>query len=186
MSYIVVDVEADGPIPGDYSMVAIGAVIVDKRLDKKFYGKLKPISDKWRPQALQVSGFSREETQQFDDPVEVMISFENWMKENCVGRPFFISDNNGFDFAFVSWYFWHFLDRNPFGHSSTNLGSLYKGLVKSVFKNFTHLRKTKHTHHPVDDALGNAEALLAIHEMGVKMYVGEADGVKRKEYQAWE
>jgi hypothetical protein len=28
MSYIMVDIEANGPIPGDYSMVALGAVLV--------------------------------------------------------------------------------------------------------------------------------------------------------------
>jgi len=34
-------------------------------------------------------------------------------------------------------------------------------LVQDTTKNFKHLRKTEHTHHPVDDARGNAEALLA-------------------------
>lgn len=29
MSYIMVDIESDGPIPRDYSMVSFGAVIVD-------------------------------------------------------------------------------------------------------------------------------------------------------------
>jgi hypothetical protein len=43
-----------------------------------------------------------------------------------------------------------------------NLGSFYKGLVKDVRKNFKHLRVTQHTHNPVDDAKGNAEALLAL------------------------
>jgi hypothetical protein len=43
-----------------------------------------------------------------------------------------------------------------------NLGSFYKGLIRDTFKNFKHLRKTKHTHHPVDDAKGNAEALLEL------------------------
>jgi hypothetical protein len=55
------------------------------------------------------------------------------------------------------------------GHSSTNLGSLYKGLAKDTFVNFKHLRKTRHSHHPVDDAKGNAEALLAMKEMGLKI-----------------
>jgi hypothetical protein len=64
----------------------------------------------------------------------------------------------------------HFLGANPFGFSSTDLGSLYKGLVKDAFVNFKHLRKTKHTHHPVDDARGNAEALLEMKEkMGLKI-----------------
>ena len=28
MAYVMVDVEADGPIPGDYSMICFGAVVV--------------------------------------------------------------------------------------------------------------------------------------------------------------
>ena len=28
MSWIMVDIEADGPIPGDFSMIEIGAVLV--------------------------------------------------------------------------------------------------------------------------------------------------------------
>ncbi|MEO1514192.1 MAG: exonuclease [Bacteroidota bacterium] len=170
MSYIMVDIESDGPIPGDYSMICFGAILVDQKLDRSFYGQLRPISDQYVEEALQVSGFSRQQCLQFDDPATVMLRFEEWIKENSKGRPFFISDNNGFDWMFVCWYFHHFLGRNPFGHSSQNLGSLYKGMVKDTFQNFKHLRKTTHTHHPVDDARGNAEALLYMKaEMGLKI-----------------
>lgn len=170
MAYIMVDVEADGPIPGDYSMICFGAVIVEPALNRTFYGTLKPISEKWIPEALAVSGFSREETLQFDDPADVMARFAGWLKENVKHQSMFISDNNGFDWQFINWYFHHFLDRNPFGFSSTNLGSLYKGLVKDTFENFKHLRQTRHTHNPVDDAKGNAEALLHMKDvMGLKI-----------------
>jgi len=96
MSYFVVDVEADGPCPGLYSMVSFGAVRVQEDLKNTptFYGTLKPISDKWIPQALDVSGFTREETMSFADPKYEMEDFANWIKENSVGRPIFISDNN--------------------------------------------------------------------------------------------
>ncbi len=170
MSYIMVDIESDGPIPGDYSMISFGAILIDEKLDRSFYGQLKPISDNYIDEALQISGFTRTETLQFNDPKTVMLQFEQWIQENSKGRPFFISDNNGFDWMFICWYFHHFLKRNPFGHSSQNLGSLYKGIVKDTFKNFKHLRQTKHTHHPVDDARGNAEALLHMKkEMGLKI-----------------
>jgi hypothetical protein len=169
MAYVMVDVEADGPIPGDYSMVCFGAVLVKEGLDKTFYGRLRPVSETWIPDALAVSGFSREETLAFDDPKAVMEGFARWLKENVKGRPYFVSDNNGFDWQFVAWYFWHFTGANPFGHSSTNLGSLYKGMVKDTFQNFKHLRRTAHTHHPVDDAKGNAEALLEMKRMGLKI-----------------
>lgn len=156
----MVDVESDGPIPGDYSMISFGAVLVAPSLDKRFYGQLHPISEQWIPEALQVSEFTREETLTFAEPQEAMYRFAAWVREESNGRPFFISDNNGFDWQFMNWYFHHFLGENPFGHSSTNLGSLYKGIVGDTFANFKHLRRTRHTHHPVDDALGNAEALL--------------------------
>lgn len=170
MAYVMVDIEADGPIPGDYSMVSIGALIVEPELQRTFYGQLRPISDRFVPESLKVCGHSREETLAFDDPLEVMTRFRDWVNQNCKGRAFFISDNNGFDWQFVNWYFHHFLGGNPFGYSSTNLGSLYKGVVKDMFVNFKHLRKTKHTHHPVDDARGNAEALLEMKEkLGLKI-----------------
>ena len=170
MPVIVVDVESDGPIPGDYSMISFGAIIVEEELERTFYGKLKPISENWVPDALKVSGFSREETLQFDDPKSVMENFHSWIKENAKSRALFFSDNNGFDWQFINWYFIHFIGINPFGFSSTNLGSLYKGMVKNMYKNFKHLRKTKHTHNPVDDAIGNAEALLHMkNEMGLKI-----------------
>jgi hypothetical protein len=170
MPYVMVDIEADGPIPGDYSMVCFGAILVEPELNRTFYGQLKPISDQFVAGVLAVSGFSREDTLAFEDPVQVMTAFRDWLSANCGNRAIFVSDNNGFDWQFINWYFHHFLGDNPFGFSSTNLGSLYKGLVKDMAKNFKHLRRTKHTHHPVDDARGNAEALLTIREsLGLKI-----------------
>jgi hypothetical protein len=169
MKFVMVDVEADGPIPGDYSMIALGAVVVEPGLARRFSAQLRPISEKWIPEALAVSGYAREETLAFDDPVSAMERFRAWLATEAQGQPKFISDNNGFDWQFVNWYFHHFLGANPFGHSSANLGSLYKGLVKDMRPNFKHLRQTKHTHHPVDDAAGNAEAMLTmVQEMGLK------------------
>ena len=170
MAYIMVDIESDGPIPGDYSMISFGAVLVNDSLNETFYGKLKPISDNFVPEALAVSGHLRDEVLLFDDPLTVMKDFANWIKVVCKDRPIFISDNNGFDWMFICWYFHHFTGENPFGFSSQNLGSLFKGIEKDTFKTFKHLRKTKHTHNPVDDAKGNAEALLVMKsEYGLKI-----------------
>ncbi len=169
MPYVMVDVEADGPIPGDYSMVCFGAVIVEPELARTFYGRPKPISEEFIPDALAVSGFTRGETLAFCEPQLVMEQFRAWLAAECKGRMMFVSDNNGFDWQFINWYFHHFVGNNPFGFSSTNLGSLYKGLQMDTFVNFKHLRKTKHTHNPVDDARGNAEALLQMKEMGLKI-----------------
>jgi hypothetical protein len=170
MSYFMVDVEADGPIPGRYSMVSFGAIVVEPGLQRTFYGRLRPTSDQFVPAALAVSKLTREETLAFPNAGDVMHQFAAWVDDNTQGRPMFISDNNGFDWQFMNWYFHAFLRKNPFGHSSTNLGSLYKGLVKDTSKTFKPFRRTRHTHNPVDDARGNAEALLHLRDaMGLKI-----------------
>lgn len=170
MTVVMIDIEADGPIPGDYSMISFGAVIYSNGKFQTFYSKLEPISEEWIPEALAVSGFTREETKTFNDPELVMAKFARWLDVKCDSRPMFFSDNNGFDWQFINWYFHHFYGRNPFGHSSTNLGSLYKGMERTMFKNFKKLRKTKHTHNPVDDAMGNMEALIHMkYEMGLQI-----------------
>lgn len=165
MSNIVVDVEADGQAPGLYSMVSFGAVIVDDALDKTFYAQLRPLDGAdWDANALAVSGHSREEVLAFPDPAIAMQDFAAWIEANCKGRPIFWSDNNGFDFGFINWYCWKFLGYNPFGWSSQNINSCWKGITRDCYSSFKHLRKTKHTHHPVDDAMGNAEAMLAMRD----------------------
>ena len=169
MSFFVVDVEADGPIPGDYSMVCFGAIWFDdeRKFDKTFYGELKPISTQYLPEALEVSGFTRKETLEFEDPFKVMTEFKKWvleMNKNSSKRPLFFADNNGFDYMFTHWYFEHFLGpkQDPFGWTSRNISDLYHGVEGNMWAKFKHLRKTKHTHNPIDDAKGNAEVLAIL------------------------
>jgi len=167
--YIVVDVESDGPIPGPYSMVCFGAVIVDNQLDKTFYGEVKPISDKWDPDSLDISGITRDQHLKFDDPTIIMNKFAEWINHNIPGQPIFISDNNSYDFAFINYYFHMFYGRNPFGWSSRRIGDLYCGFMNDSHYKWKKHRKTSHTHHPVDDAKGNAEALLYLRDRGFKI-----------------
>jgi hypothetical protein len=169
MSYFVVDVESDGPIQGIHSMVCFGSVMIEPKLKKTFYGQVKPISDKYIESSLKISGFSREDHLKFKEPVIVMHEFAEFIMTNSIGQPILISDNNGYDAAWINYYFHRFYGTNPFGWSSRRIGDLYCGFVNDTKANWKHLRKTKHTHHPVDDALGNAEALLEMQKMGLKI-----------------
>ena len=171
MSFVIVDVEADGPIPAEYSMVCFGAVLFDDRLDQSFYGQTRPISDRFVSEALAVSGFSREQHLGFEAPKAVMEIFAQWLCQHTKGRPVFVSDNPAFDWQFINYYFHRFLGRNPFGHSGRRIGDLYAGLVKDASRatEWKKYRVTTHTHNPVDDARGNAEALRAFKELGLKM-----------------
>jgi hypothetical protein len=169
MCLIVVDVESDGPIPPDFSMVCFGAIIVDDHLNKTFYGKTKPISENYQEQALAISGFSRQDHLLFDDPKEVMISFKDWIVKNSERKPTFISDNPCFDWQFINYYFHHFIGENPFGYSGRRIGDLYCGLTKNMRSSWKHLRKTIHDHNPINDAKGNAEVLLMMKkQMGLR------------------
>lgn len=169
MSWFVVDVEADDQVPMKGSMVCFGAVVM-RDLNETFYGQTKPIVDTYNPEALKVSGFTREEHEKFDDPIEVMVAFKDWVnKVNGKYRPIFVSDNPGFDFSWINFYFLNYLGENPFGWSSRRIGDLWCGYKNNPFYKWKGHRKTKHSHNPVDDAIGNAEALLKLKEIGFKI-----------------
>jgi hypothetical protein len=77
----------------------------------------------------------------------------------------FISDNPAYDYQWINFYMWKYLGRNPFGHSARRIGDYYAGLIgdwRTPGHRWKRLRQTAHDHHPVHDALGNAEALLRI------------------------
>jgi DNA polymerase III epsilon subunit-like protein len=160
MKYISVDIEADGPIPGDYSMIALGAVVVDRDLETTFYAEIRPISENYVVDALAVSGFTREQTLTFALPYATMNEFADWLDEQAAHDKIkFISDNAGFDWMFVCWYLHHFAKRNPFGYSSESLTSMFHGYKQDMRARFRHMRRTKHSHNALDDAKGNAEVI---------------------------
>ena len=171
MSYIVVDVESDGGLLMINSMVCFGAVLIGKNgeLDKTFYGKTAPISTNYDPEALAISGFTREEHESFNDPALVMQNFHAWIIENSIGKPVLVSDNNGYDASWINWYFLIYRGENPFGWSSRRIGDMFCGFFNDGKYQWKKHRKTKHTHHPVDDAKGNAEALLYLIKQGFKL-----------------
>lgn len=174
MSHFVVDVESDNQTNWNGSMVCFGAVCLHD-LSKTFYGQLRPINDTYNEEALAVSGFSREEHLLFDDPKEVMERFAKWIEENNIdGRPMLISDNLAFDWQWINYYFHRFYGSNPFGWSGKRIGDIYSGLVKDTFKanHWKKYRKTKHDHNPVNDSLGNAEAIIVMkekYELNIKL-----------------
>ena len=172
MSIFVIDVESDGGLIGVHSMVCFGAVRLTDNLETAptFYGQTKPISVIFDEGVLSVSGFSREEHLKFDDPKKVITDFMEWIhKNNGKGRPILYSDNNGYDASWINYYFLRYCEANPFGWSSRRIGDIYCGMMKDTFAKWKHLRKTNHNHHPLNDAMSNAEALLEMKKMGLKI-----------------
>jgi hypothetical protein len=74
-----------------------------------------------------------------------------------------------YDWQWINYYFHTYLEKNPFGFSGRRIGDMFAGMNFDTFVKWKHLRKTKHTHNPVDDAIGNAEVLLQMRDMGLKI-----------------
>ena len=161
MSWFIVDVESDGPFLGVNSMVCFGAVKVDDELKTTFYGQVKPISGTFNPDVLAISGFTREQHLKFDDIEPVMKSFTSWIYDNNKnGKPILFSDNVSYDHSWIHHYYNMVKMEDPFGWSGRRIGDIIAGLEHNLYFSWKKYRVTKHTHNPVDDAKGNAEAML--------------------------
>lgn len=174
MSIFIVDVEADGPIPHLYSMVSFAAVKLEPDLKTNFKAELKPISDNYVQEALNVIGYTREQTMKFPEAEIAMNNFYKYVMENAEDWPIFMSDNNGFDWQFINYYFHRFLGKNPFGYSSRRIGDLYSGFLNDFDggnRKFRQLVKTVHNHDPLNDAIGHAEAILEMINQGLKIKI---------------
>ena len=128
--FISVDVETAGPIPGEYSMLSLGACVVGRR-DEGFYVELKPLNDKAVADALKVTGFDLADLGKTGERSEVaMAKLRDWVVGACAGKKaVFVGFNAGFDWSFVNWYFHRFLGENPFGFAPLDIKSYYMGLT---------------------------------------------------------
>lgn len=163
--FISVDIEASGPIPGEYSMLALGACVVGRR-DEGFYVELKPLNSNAVPDALKVSGFDMAQLDRTgEQPEHAMRRFCEWLENASNGaKPVFVGFNSGFDWSFVNWYMHHFLGDNPFGFAPLDIKSYYMGLTGCDWEDTKSSRlQTEYQpsqtgdHHALNDARAQAE-----------------------------
>ncbi|MEV0327916.1 exonuclease [Micromonospora echinospora] len=184
--YVAVDVEADGPIPGPYSMISLGMAVAG-RPGLTFYTELKPISDEYVPEALAVSGLDRDRLlREAPAPAVAMAAAARWVEGlRRIGRPVFLAAPAVWDGMFVHWYFVRFLGRSPFGAtgSGVDLRSYYMGATgrpwsrshKSTAKRELGLTHLPHTHHAGEDAAELAQVFDALRRSGQRQGISPAD-----------
>lgn len=132
---ISVDIEASGPIPGEYSMLSLGACVVGNALEN-FYVELKPITRNYDAEALAVAHLDLDELEQHGvDPAIAMHNFDQWIAHVTPPDhlPVFVAYPLAFDWMFVAYYFHRFLKRNPFGVSGVDVKSFYAGMTGKPF-----------------------------------------------------
>lgn len=173
--YIATDVEADGPIPGPYSMISLGMAVVG-RPELSFYTELAPISDAFVAEALAVSGLDRERLIREAPSAEAaMRAATAWIDGlRALGRPVFLAAPAVWDGMFVHWYFVRFTGKSPFGAtgSGVDLRSYWMGMRgcewvethKGTIKRALGLTKLPHTHHAGEDAAELAAVFAAVLE----------------------
>lgn len=164
--FISVDVETSGPIPGEFSLLTIGACDA-YRPDLAFECALKPITLNADPKALEVTGLSLDELSRIGLAPEVaMQRFKEWIVSvlDDDGTPVFVGFNAPFDWSFVNYYFWRYLGGNPFGFAALDIKSMYMGAKKTSWSETrsSSIKKAvgaqnEGTHKALDDAKFQAE-----------------------------
>ncbi|MEV8549204.1 exonuclease [Streptomyces glaucescens] len=177
--YISVDIEADGPIPGPYSLLSLGAAVAGVQDQdgftpadperRTFYRELRPIGDDFVPEALAVSGLDRDRLRREGlDPALALAQFSRWVREvsaDAGAQPVMCGYPASYDWTFLYWYLIRFTGDSPFGHSgSLDMKTLYAtkaGVpLRAVAKRGMPpalLPRRRHTHHALDDAVEQAE-----------------------------
>lgn len=176
--YISADIEADGPIPGPYSMLSFGLCVAGSfdghRFEvpvgppQTFYRELRPIADEFLPEALEVSGLDRERlAREGEDPDVAMAAARVWIDSVAgAARAVLVGFPAVYDWMFLCWYFERYTpEGSPFGHGSAlDIKTMYQqkaGVVTSRAGKDDlppELRSSRaHSHHALDDALEQAE-----------------------------
>ncbi len=144
--FISIDVETAGPIPGEYSLISIGACLVTDPA-VTFACEIKPINDNADPAALAVSGLSLEHLRQTGlEPARAMTRFRDWTRA-AAGEgqdPVFAGFNAPFDWSFVNYYFHRFTGEDPFGFTALDIKGLYMGMTGCTWSDTRSSRIAEH------------------------------------------
>lgn len=138
--YVSTDIEADGPIPGTYSMLSIGsaAFTAEGHLIDTFSANLEtlpgaqeyPKTMAWWAEQPEAWAACRTNPQ---PPAQIMQTFHTWVQA-LPGQPVFVAYPAAFDFMFVHWYLMTFVGENAFGHVALDIRSYAMAFLQSSYR----------------------------------------------------
>ena len=161
--YVSIDVETDGPIPGEYSMLSLGSAtfessgqILDKfeiNINELHEAKRDAKTMKWWTKYPEAWEYCRQ------NPVEPATAMHSYSKHLlnikkayqkslvCIGYPI------TFDSMFVNWYLIKFTGKSPFLLSGLDIETMAMAIMKSPYKGAASHYRLKHNHTALDDAI---------------------------------
>lgn len=184
-AYFSADVETDGPIPGPYSILSFAIVYAGsfdgtrferpQKYHQTIYKELKPISNDFQEEALQINRLNRSRLcLEGESPELAMTDASRWVKVNAGhSRPVLVAYPLSFDWTWLYWYFVRFSsDGSPFGYSrcfdiktalAVKAGIPISEAGRSRLDSWLQ-SKRQHTHHALDDAIEQAEIFANVFE----------------------
>lgn len=172
--FVSVDVETAGPIPGEFSLLSIGAC--DAYDDARTFScALKPVNGNAAPGALEVSGLSLNALARDGvEPRAAMDGFRTWLGTLAEpdDRLVFVGLNAPFDWSFVNYYMHRFGGTNPFGFAALDVKALYMGATGCDWSDATSKRMASRLaptrrgdHDALHDALYQAELFRKVRDL---------------------
>jgi len=141
--YVSTDIEADGPIPGVYSMLSLGsaAFSAQKEIISTFSANLKTLSGakqdpatmQWWKRHPQAWEASRKDPK---SPKAAMKEYLKWLN-NLGGIPVFVGYPASFDFTFIYWYLMKFTGVCPFSFAALDIKTYAMAVLKKEFHKTT-------------------------------------------------
>jgi len=181
--YISIDIEADGPVPGRYSMLAL-VMCVAGRFDgeqfdardptaETFYRELRPVGKEVDDEALAVAHLDRDRLlREGEDPRRAMHDAADWLAfVSGADRPIVCAFPAAFDWAFFWWYMATYGPAQPplTFSSCLDMKTMFAIKARRVFsqsgKSFLPAAvksSREHTHHALDDAIEQADTFARL------------------------
>ena len=174
--YVSTDIEADGPVPGLYSMLSFASVAFteDQQQVGTFQANLETLPEaaqhpetmEWWKEFPEAWAAHR---RNLEAPKAAMKRYEQWLK-GLPGAPVFVAYPACVDFMFVYWYLHRFTGGSPFGFVALDIKTL---AMAALDRPFHWIRKKNmpehwfpegltHTHLAIDDATVQGEMFFRI------------------------
>jgi ribonuclease T len=136
-TYFCIDIECNGPVPGLYDMVSLGAVAVQVNdgqpiMGDTFYVEIRPQAPRFDANAAAVHGL--DQNRLYKEGLtrkEACRHLSAWVMRQTPPRcnPVFVGHNAPFDWSFVAWTYSAEELPNPFGYKALDTKALAMGVL---------------------------------------------------------